>query len=101
MMPGRTFSREFKPEICQQIAAGEKRPAQVCREHQLTPSLLHRWRQQYTQHGALAFTPAPKTEIEALERKVAELEQFCGQLALENSVLKKALQTARSRSVTP
>lgn len=100
-MPGRTFSREFKVEVCQQIAAGEKRPAQVCREHHLTPSLLHRWRQQYAQHGALAFTPEPKTELEALERKVAELEQFRGQLAIENSVVKKALQTARSRSVTP
>ncbi len=99
-MPGRTFSREFKLEICQQISAGEKRPAQVWREHQLTPSLLHRWRQQYAQHGALAFSPEPKTEIEALERTVAELERFCGQLSLENSVLKKALQTARSRSAT-
>lgn len=99
-MPGRTFSREFKIEVCQQITTGEKRPAQVCREHNLTPSLLHRWRQQYAQHGVLAFSPEPKTELEALERKVAELEQFCGRLALENSVLKKALQTARSRSAT-
>ena len=99
-MPGRTFSREFKLEICQQISSGEKRPAQVCREHQLTPSLLHRWRQQYAQHGALAFSPEPKTELEALERKVTDLERFCGQLSLENSVLKKALQTARSRSAT-
>lgn len=99
-MPGRTFSREFKLEICQQVATGEKRPAQICREHHLTPSLVHRWRQQYAQHGDLAFSPEPKTEIEALERKVAELEQFCGQLALENSVVTKALQTARSRSVT-
>jgi putative transposase len=86
MMSGRTFSREFTLAVCQQIAAGEKRPAQICREHQLTPSLLHRWHQQYTQHGALAFTPEPTTEVEALERKVAELEQVCGQLALENRV---------------
>jgi transposase-like protein len=99
-MPGRTFSREFKLEVCQQISTGEKRPAQVCHEHNLTPSLLHRWRQQYEQHGALAFTSEPKTEIEALERKVAELERFCGQLSLENSVLKKALQTTRFRSGT-
>ena len=28
-----------------------------------------------------------------LEMRVAELERFCGQLALENAVLKKALQT--------
>lgn len=99
-MPGRTFSREFKLEVCQQISTGEKRPAQVCREHHLAPSLLHRWRQQYALHGGLAFSTEPKTELEALECKVAELERFCGQLSLENSVLKKALQTARSRSAT-
>jgi transposase-like protein len=97
-MPGRSFSREFKLEIVQQFATGEKRSAQVCREHNLAPSLVHRWRTQYAQHGELAFTAGPKNESEALEQRVAELERFCGQLALENSVLQKALQTARSRS---
>jgi hypothetical protein len=29
------------------------------------------------------------------------LERFCGQLALENAVLKKALARTTSRSVTP
>jgi len=100
MVRRRSFSREFKLEVCQQLATGEKRPAQVCREHHLASSLLYRWRQQYEQHGELAFTPEPATEVEALERQVAELERFCGQLALENQVLKKALQTARSRSAT-
>jgi transposase-like protein len=99
-MSRRTFSREFKLEIVQQLAAGEKRPAQVCREHNLAPSLLHRWRQQHAQHGEQAFNPGPQTEIETLERKVADLERLCGQLALENTVLKKALQTARFRNDT-
>jgi hypothetical protein len=35
-----------------------------------------------------------------LAQRVAELERFCGQLALENAVLKKALQGAASRSDT-
>ena len=96
----RSFTPEFKLEICQQIALGEKRPAQICREHNLASSLLYRWRQQYAQDGESAFNPGPATEVEALERQVAELERFCGQLALENQVLKKALQTARSRSAT-
>lgn len=76
-MPGRAFSRQFTLEIRQQIAAGEKRPAQVSREHQLTPSLLHRWRQQYTQHGAPTFTPEPRTEIEALEDRAASQRCLC------------------------
>ena len=99
-MPRRTFSREFKLEVVQQLAAGEKRPAQICREHNLAPSLVQRWRTQYAQDGAQAFTPGPTSQIEVLERKVAELERFCGQLALENSVLKKVVQTVRSRSDT-
>jgi transposase len=99
-MPGRTFSREFKLDLVRQIEAGDIGAAQACREHQLARSLLDRWRKQYAQRGEFAFSPGPATEQEALERKVAELERFCGQLALENRVLKKALQTARSRSDT-
>ena len=99
-MPGRTFSREFKLDVVQQLATGEKRPAQICREHHLAPSLVHRWRQQYEQHGEQAFSPGPKSDSEALTQRVAELERFCGQLALENRVLKKALETAQSRSAT-
>ena len=37
----------------------------------------------------------------ALERRIAELEQFCGQLALENAILKKGLSLAASRNGTP
>ena len=43
-MPGRTHSRDFKLSVCRQIASGERRPAQVCREHGLAESLLLRWR---------------------------------------------------------
>jgi putative transposase len=99
-MRGRIHTREFKLEVCRQIASGEKRPAQVCREHELANSLLLRWRKEYERYGDGAFLPGPKTEQEATERRVAELERFCGQLALENAVLKKALATVTSRSDT-
>jgi len=100
MMRGRVHTREFKLEVCQQIARGEKRPAQICREHEVVNSLLARWRKEYEQYGDGAFLPGPKTEQEAGERKVAELERFCGQLALENAVVQKALETVKSRSGT-
>ena len=99
-MRGRSHTREFKLEVCRQIASGEKRPAQVCREHELASSLVARWKKEYEQYGDAAFLPGPKTEQEANERRVAELERFCGQLALENAVLKKALATVKPRSDT-
>jgi transposase len=92
-MPGRTFSRDFKLEVVREIEEGRKRPAQVCREYQLADSLLTRWRQEYRQRGEAAFTPHEGGQPNALEARIAELERFCGQLALENAALKKALQS--------
>lgn len=91
-MKRRVHSREFKLEIARQVANGEKRPAQVCREHNLAHSVLDRWRKEYEQRGEAAFTEKEATEQEALERKITELERFCGQLSRENAVLKKALR---------
>ncbi|MGH2461014.1 MAG: transposase [Chloroflexota bacterium] len=100
-MRGRVHRREFKLEVVRQIASGEKRPAQVCREHNLAESLLLRWRKEYEARGERAFGPFDADGANASERRVAELERFCGQLALENAVLKKAGASARSRSATP
>ena len=100
-MPGRTHSREFKLTVCRQIHSDEKRPAQICREHSLCESVLHRWRREFAQHGENAFLPAESSPTEALEQQVAQLERHCGQLSLENALLKKLLERLQSRSATP
>jgi transposase len=100
MVRGRTFTREFKLAAVQQVVSGEQRPAQVCREHGLAEGLLLRWRREVAERGDAAFGPPEATSTVALERKVAELERFCGQLALENAALKKGLSTLPSRSGT-
>ena len=97
---GRTFSREFKLAAVRQVVVEGQRPAQVCREHEIAEGLLLRWRREYAERGEAAFAPPEATSTAALERKVAELERFCGQLALENAALKKGLQALPSRSGT-
>ena len=100
MARGRTFSRQFKLAAVQEVVSGAKRPAQVCREHRLAEGLLLRWRREVAERGDAAFGSPEETSTIALERKVAELERFCGQLALENAALKKGLSTLPSRSGT-
>ena len=100
-MPGRTFSREFKLTVVRQLASGEKRPAQVCREHNLSHSMVSRWRQEYEERGEEALSAKQLSESEAMAAKIAELERFCGQLAWENSVLKKTLAKPKSSSDMP
>jgi transposase-like protein len=97
---GRTFSQEFKRAAVQDVVSGAKRPSQVCREHAIAEGLLLRWRREVAERGEAAFSPPEATSATALERKVAELERFCGQLALENAALKKGLQALPSRSGT-
>lgn len=95
-MPGRTHSREFKLEIVSQVHGGQKTTAQLCREHSLAPSMIHRWRKEVEARGEAAFTDQAQPG-QTLEQRIAELERFCGQLSLENTILKKSLATYRSK----
>jgi transposase len=88
-MQKRLYSREFKLGVVRLVASGEKRPAQICREYGLADSVLSRWRKDYQEQGEAAFQVKPSEEVSTQEQKIAELERFCGQLALENQVLKK------------
>jgi putative transposase len=104
-MPGRVHSRDFKLAACRQIQSGEKRPAQLCREHNRDQSVLARWRKEFQERGEHnAFLPKQLAEVsmtEALERRITDLEQHCGRLSLENDLLKKLVEKLRSRSATP
>lgn len=100
-MRGRQFSRDFKLQVVRQAASGEKRPAQLCREYNLSNTVLTRWRAEYAERGELAFGTYQENELGYWEKRAAELERFCGQLALENQVLKKALQAVPPRSERP
>ncbi len=100
MQSRRTFTPAFKREICRQLTTGEKRVAQLCREHGIGENLIHRWRAIYRTKGEQAFEPTAPA-MPSVEARIAELERFCGQLALENQLLKKALQHVRPRSEPP
>lgn len=101
-MPKKSYSPQFKLELARQVATGQKRPAQLCREHGLAESVLLRWRKEYEARGEEAFTDKhPSSREEALEARVAELERFCGKLSLENEILKKGLERHRSNGGTP
>lgn len=100
-MPGRTHSREFKLDCVRQVTTGQKRPARVCREHNLAQSVLSRWRKECEARGEAAFTEKQPSGIEVSRARIAEPERFRGKLALENEILKKALGRSRSNGGTP
>jgi hypothetical protein len=64
--------------------------------------VLTRWRQEVRLRGVdAAFTPLTSpTATSDYEMRIAELERVCGQLAVENAALKKALQRLQSKPAT-
>ena len=96
----RTFTREYKIAVAQEIMRGERRPSQVCREHGLNHNVVVRWRHEVEARGDAAFLPMVAREEEAAAQRIAELERLCGQLVLENTALKKGLSALALRNGT-
>ena len=90
MRKQRTFRAEFKRQVVEELLSGVGRPAQICRRHNISSSLLYRWKRQYGQ-GKFAGDP---TEVPAMQERIEQLERLVGKLTLENEFLKKALQNA-------
>jgi transposase-like protein len=90
----RSFSIEFKRQVIEELQSGESRPAQLCRRHNISPSLLYHWKRQY---GRGKFNNEP-TEEAALKDRIEKLERLVGKLTLENEFLKKGLQNSLSLS---
>jgi len=88
----RSFGLEFKRQIVQELLSGESGPAQLCRRHNLSSSLLYHWKRQYSR-GKFDNEP---TEEGALKDRIEKLERLVGRLTLENEFLKKGLQSSLS-----
>jgi len=90
----RSFSVEFKRRVVEELLSGESRPAQLCRRHNISPSLLYHWKRQYSRGK---FNNEP-TEEAALKDRIERLERLVGRLTLENEFLKRGLQNSLSQS---
>lgn len=98
-MKNRVFTPEFKLSIVKAVTSGEKTVVQLCREHNLSDSLIHTWKKVYRDKGAAALTApthsraasnsksAEAQEMRALRNKVAELERLIGQQTVDLSIL--------------
>ncbi|MGH3089014.1 MAG: integrase core domain-containing protein [Rubrobacteraceae bacterium] len=86
MARGRTCTREFKPQLRRQAATGEKRPAQLRREHNLSESVLLRWRKECDARGEAGA--GISTASGSNPRENAKAESFLRSLKVEEVHLK-------------
>ena len=89
----RTFSKEFKRQIVEEILSGGTTTAAACRKYSIAYPVVKQWQKAY-ELGK--FDNEPTTE-EGYKEKIAQLERKVGQLTMEVDVLKKTLKRTHSQ----
>lgn len=75
----RKFSAQQKTEVVLASLHGPKSIAQLCREHDISESLLRKWREQFLAAGAERLSGRQeRTEADELRRQVSRLERALG-----------------------
>ena len=82
----RKFEAEFKRQLIMQIEAGQLTLAQAARDHQLSRSVVERWRNQYRNN---ALVDRPSHRERQLEAENTKLKAKIGDLVMEMEHLKK------------
>ena len=91
----RTFKPDFRARVVLEDLTGVKSAAEICREHQLKPQVLARWKAELVQRAPEIFATNPTGED---KERIAELERMVGRLTMELEVAKKASSILTSLS---
>ncbi|MCP4651638.1 MAG: transposase [PVC group bacterium] len=89
----RSFSKEFKRGLIEELLSGASKVSELCRKHDLSNPLISNWKQDYLD-GKLDNEPVTDA---GYKHKVEELERMVGQLTMDNALLKKALKSANNQ----
>ena len=106
MAKRRTFTPEFKLQVVLEALSGTKSNAEICREHQVAPTVVsacllqagssRAWKERFVQQAPEIFATRQSVSVE--QQRIAELERLVGRLALELEVAKKASSILTSLS---
>jgi transposase len=97
----RRWSADEKAAIVQETYAPGMSVSLVARRHGIAPNQLFRWRRLHAE-GALSAIGAgeavvPASEYRALQSQIRELQRLLGKKALENEILREALDLAHPK----
>lgn len=89
----RKFSAQQKTELVLASLRGPKTLAQLCREHDISESLLRKWREQFLAAGAERLQgKQERTEADELRRQIGRLERALGRKTMEVEVAGELLR---------
>jgi transposase-like protein len=93
----RVFDTQFKTRVCEAIRAGYKTAGEVCREYQLSRTVVDRWLAAFDGGRLTGRLSGRERE---LERENEKLKAKVGELTMQIDILKKVEEwKKRQRSV--
>jgi transposase len=96
MTQRRRFTAEFKAQVVLDVLSGSKSAAESCRQHQLNPQVLARWKTEFLERAPLVFE---QDQLHSQEQeRIAELERAVGRLTMQLDIAKKASTLLTSQS---
>jgi len=95
----RVFSAEFKRQAVQRILSGEKTVAELSRELDIYPSVIHTWKR-FAEAGATTAVQAsedvvPTSQLREAYAKIRELERALGWKTMEVEILRAAQEIVK------
>lgn len=83
----------FKFKIALAVLKGDRSLGDICREHNISPSVAHKWKNQLKQHGAEIFDIASSNGNNSAHSDLekAKLYEEIGRLKVELDFLKKVV----------
>jgi len=89
----RKFTAQQKTELVLASLRGQKTVAEICRENEISETLLRTWREHFLAAGAQRLEgKAERTEIDELRRQVGRLERALGRKTMEVEVAGELLR---------
>jgi len=85
MRQRREFSKDFKLSVLNEL--GIKKAVQICREHNIHPVMLSRWRKEFNDNPAKSFSG--NGNLWKAEAEVERYKRLVGELYAEIDFLKK------------
>ena len=89
----RKFTAKQKVELVLASFRGDRSVAEICREHDISETLLRRWRDQMVEAAAERYQDGADRTLQAeRRRRIAELERALGRKTYELEIAGKLLR---------
>ena len=98
----RKFSAKQKVELVLASFRGDRSIAEICREHDISETLLRRWRDQMVEAAAERYQDGADRSLAAEQRRrIAELERTLGRKTYELEIAESSCGTGSSSARHP